>query len=64
MIIHGLVYDVTALLAEHPGGEELLLNVAGMDATADYDEAFHPESVRGCCCGCCTSTHSHSHCDD
>lgn len=38
--IHGSVWDVTSFLAEHPGGPGLLLNVAGQDATEQY-EAYH-----------------------
>jgi cytochrome b involved in lipid metabolism len=29
MSIHGKVYDVTKFLEEHPGGEEVMLEVAG-----------------------------------
>ena len=30
IVIEGKVYDVTKFLEEHPGGEEVLLDVAGM----------------------------------
>uniref|UniRef100_A0A8C4SUH4 Cytochrome b5 n=1 Tax=Erpetoichthys calabaricus TaxID=27687 RepID=A0A8C4SUH4_ERPCA len=33
VIIHDKVYDVTHFLDEHPGGEEVLLEQAGGDAT-------------------------------
>jgi cytochrome b involved in lipid metabolism len=29
MAIHGKVYDVTKFLAEHPGGDEVMVEVAG-----------------------------------
>ena len=29
-VIHGKVYDVTKFLEEHPGGDEVLLEAAGM----------------------------------
>ena len=43
MVIHGLVFDVTSLVPSHPGGGDLLLAVAGRDATIEFaDEAKHP----------------------
>ena len=33
MVIKGKAYDVTKFLDEHPGGEEVLLDMAGKDAT-------------------------------
>jgi len=45
LIIHGYVYDVTPLLSTHPGGELVLLSVAGLDASDEFDEAFHPPYV-------------------
>merc|ERR1711992_88722 len=33
MVIHDKVYDVTKFLDEHPGGEEILIEHAGVDAT-------------------------------
>ncbi|KAI9346862.1 cytochrome b5-like heme/steroid binding domain-containing protein, partial [Obelidium mucronatum] len=41
MIIHGKVYDVTAFLSEHPGGEEIMVEVAGTDATEAFDDIGH-----------------------
>ncbi|KAH0554284.1 cytochrome b5-like [Cotesia glomerata] len=41
MIIHGGVYDLTKFLQEHPGGEEVLLNLAGQDGTVCFDEMGH-----------------------
>ncbi|CAI9102049.1 OLC1v1000242C1 [Oldenlandia corymbosa var. corymbosa] len=39
--INGKVYDVTNWLQKHPGGEELIMNLAGQDVT-DAFIAFHP----------------------
>lgn len=41
MVIRGVVYDCTQFQRFHPGGEQLLMECAGRDATAVYD-AFHP----------------------
>ena len=43
--IHGKAYDVTAFLAEHPGGDEVLMEVAGTDATESFEEAGHPDDA-------------------
>ncbi|XP_041970058.1 cytochrome b5-like [Aricia agestis] len=39
------VYDVTAYVAEHPGGE-VLLEEAGRDATAAFDDVGHSTDAR------------------
>ncbi|EAW14982.1 cytochrome b5-like Heme/Steroid binding domain protein [Aspergillus clavatus NRRL 1] len=39
--IHGKVYAVTGYLDNHPGGRELLMEVAGKDATEDFDYTGH-----------------------
>jgi len=33
----GKVYDVTAFRQDHPGGEQVLLGLAGQDATDEFD---------------------------
>ncbi|KAJ3313594.1 hypothetical protein HDV04_001811 [Boothiomyces sp. JEL0838] len=38
MTIHGKVYDVTKFLDDHPGGEEVLTELAGRDATDAFEE--------------------------
>lgn len=40
LAVHGRVFDVTKFAAEHPGGKKVLLNVAGTDATKQFDQ-FH-----------------------
>ncbi|XXG85290.1 hypothetical protein AAC387_Pa11g0395 [Persea americana] len=42
--IQGKVYDVTTWLKDHPGGDLLLLNLAGQDVT-DAFVAYHPGSA-------------------
>lgn len=39
--IHGAVYDITDFHKEHPGGEEVLLQLAGQDATECFDSIGH-----------------------
>uniref|UniRef100_A0A8D0DJN6 Cytochrome b5 type B n=1 Tax=Salvator merianae TaxID=96440 RepID=A0A8D0DJN6_SALMN len=41
LVIRGRVYDVTRFLAEHPGGEEVLLEQAGRDATESFEDVGH-----------------------
>ncbi|XP_040160330.1 cytochrome b5-like isoform X2 [Anopheles arabiensis] len=46
MVIHDKVYDVTKFLAEHPGGEEVLIEFAGKEATADFDDVGHSTDAK------------------
>lgn len=41
IIIHDKVYDVSKFLNEHPGGEEVLLEQAGKDASDNWDDVGH-----------------------
>ncbi|XP_073847206.1 cytochrome b5 [Musca autumnalis] len=45
-IIHNNVYDVTAFLNEHPGGEEVLIEQAGKDATENFEDVGHSSDAR------------------
>uniref|UniRef100_A0A8C1H0L8 Cytochrome b5 n=1 Tax=Cyprinus carpio carpio TaxID=630221 RepID=A0A8C1H0L8_CYPCA len=46
IIIHNKVYDVTKFLEEHPGGEEVLLEQAGGDATESFEDVGHSSDAR------------------
>lgn len=46
LIIHGNVYDVTKFIDEHPGGEEVLVDVGGTDATDAFEDIGHSEDAR------------------
>ncbi|XP_060082301.1 cytochrome b5-like [Ylistrum balloti] len=46
LIIHDSVYDVTKFLEEHPGGEEVLLEQAGKDATEAFEDVGHSTDAR------------------
>lgn len=45
VVYNGLVYDVSRFIDEHPGGEEVLADVAGTDATADFDDIGHSDDA-------------------
>ncbi|KAK8754323.1 hypothetical protein OTU49_015612 [Cherax quadricarinatus] len=46
IVIHDRVYDVTKFLDEHPGGEEVLLEQAGTDATENFEDVGHSTDAR------------------
>ncbi|EPS67151.1 hypothetical protein M569_07627, partial [Genlisea aurea] len=41
LIIAGKVYNVTPFLEEHPGGDEVLIQSTGKDATAEFEDVGH-----------------------
>ncbi|KAF3483537.1 L-lactate ferricytochrome c oxidoreductase [Arthroderma uncinatum] len=41
VVLYGKVYDVTGFLPSHPGGANIILQLAGKDATEEYDP-IHP----------------------
>jgi len=47
-IIHSHLnrYDVTTYLAEHPGGDDILIKYAGMDATKKFEDIKHTPYAR------------------
>jgi L-lactate dehydrogenase (cytochrome) len=44
VILYGNVYDVTRFLPQHPGGSKPILQLAGADATEEYDP-IHPPGI-------------------
>ncbi|KAJ5152804.1 NADH-cytochrome b5 reductase 1 [Penicillium canariense] len=46
MVIHGQVFDITKYVQDHPGGADVLVEVAGQDATAAYEDVGHSEDAR------------------
>ncbi|KAJ2671843.1 Cytochrome b5 [Coemansia spiralis] len=45
IVVHGKVYDVTKFLDEHPGGEEVILEHAGIDATEAFEDIGHSDDA-------------------
>lgn len=41
LLIDGRVYNTTTFLAEHPGGDDVLLKYSGIDATKPFDHQQH-----------------------
>ncbi|KAK1755719.1 cytochrome b5-like heme/steroid binding domain-containing protein [Echria macrotheca] len=46
LVIHDVVYDSSKFVDEHPGGEEVLLDVAGQDATEAFEDVGHSDEAR------------------
>ncbi|XP_003385702.1 PREDICTED: cytochrome b5-like isoform X2 [Amphimedon queenslandica] len=46
MVVHNKVYDVTKFMEEHPGGEEVLLEQGGRDATEAFEDVGHSPDAR------------------
>jgi len=46
MIIHEKVYNASKFVDEHPGGEEVLLDVGGQDATEAFEDVGHSDEAR------------------
>jgi hypothetical protein len=45
MVIRGLVYDMTAFMADHPGGSKPLVANAGKDATRTFEMLHNADKV-------------------
>ncbi|EEH03778.1 L-lactate ferricytochrome c oxidoreductase [Histoplasma capsulatum G186AR] len=44
VVLYGKVYDVTDFLQKHPGGAQIILQLAGKDATDEFDP-IHPSGT-------------------
>jgi isopentenyl diphosphate isomerase/L-lactate dehydrogenase-like FMN-dependent dehydrogenase len=45
VILYSTVYNVTEFLPSHPGGKKIILQLAGRDATQDYDPVHPPGTL-------------------
>ncbi|KAJ3560990.1 hypothetical protein NPX13_g9113 [Xylaria arbuscula] len=43
--LYGKVYDITEFLPSHPGGSKIILQLAGADATEEYDPIHPPGTL-------------------
>jgi len=46
VVIHDSVYNASSFVDEHPGGEEVLLDLAGQDATEAFEDVGHSDEAR------------------
>ncbi|KAI9265001.1 cytochrome b5 [Phascolomyces articulosus] len=46
MVIHNKVYNISSFVQEHPGGEEVLLDESGKDATEAFEDIGHSDEAR------------------
>ena len=46
LVIHRRVYDITHFLNKHPGGEEVLMEQAGADASESFEDVGHSSDAR------------------
>eukprot|EP00835_Amoeboradix_gromovi_P003114 NODE_194_length_15414_cov_0.324127.p11 type:complete len:125 gc:universal NODE_194_length_15414_cov_0.324127:2528-2154(-) len=46
MAIHNKIYDVSKFLDAHPGGEEVLMDHAGQEATGSFEDIGHSDEAR------------------
>ncbi|GKU11942.1 unnamed protein product, partial [Fusarium langsethiae] len=43
--VHSKVWDITHFINQHPGGPDVLLNLAGSDATDIYNDVHAPDII-------------------
>merc|ERR1712087_557203 len=46
MVIHNKVYNITDFISDHPGGEEVLLDLAGQECTEAFEDIGHSNDAR------------------
>ncbi|KAH6975206.1 putative cytochrome b5 [Ilyonectria sp. MPI-CAGE-AT-0026] len=46
VVVHDKVYNLSTFIDEHPGGEEVMLDIAGADATEAFEDVGHSDEAR------------------
>jgi len=46
VIINKNVYNVTKFMKDHPGGPDLFMDVAGKDATTEWEDVGHSKDAK------------------
>ncbi|KAH7119741.1 cytochrome b5-like heme/steroid binding domain-containing protein [Dendryphion nanum] len=46
IVVHDKVYNASSFVDEHPGGEEVMLDVGGQDATEAFEDVGHSDEAR------------------
>ena len=46
IVIHKKAYGVTKFLDDHPGGDAIITELAGKDATVEFEDIGHSEDAR------------------
>jgi cytochrome b involved in lipid metabolism len=46
VLLNGVVYDITPFLSEHPGGPNVVTNLAGDDITEAFNDQGHSENAK------------------
>ncbi|CAE7880546.1 Cyt-b5 [Symbiodinium sp. KB8] len=46
IILHNAVYDVREWTSQHPGGDEVILEYVGKDATSEFEALGHSKGAR------------------
>lgn len=46
IVLHDKVYNITKFLDEHPGGEEILIENAGVNSTEAFEDVGHSTDAR------------------
>lgn len=44
--IHGIVYDVSKFVNDHPGGAEVVTSLAGQEASSEFEDIGHSNTAR------------------
>mmetsp|Transcript_47572 Transcript_47572/g.119775 ORF Transcript_47572/g.119775 Transcript_47572/m.119775 type:complete len:133 (-) Transcript_47572:39-437(-) len=45
IVVNGMVLDVTNFMEDHPGGEEIIQDVAGQDASSGFEDVGHSDNA-------------------